>query len=291
MWPRHLSEIQRQLRLENWDAATPSGGALLVWNLSLHGDEFPGWTIAHIDRIVHPEGYRLISAIFSKEGDEAAVRLQIASYRSRARARRALLERMVAVHLPMLDRLADALGEISFGTPNGSSLMFLRGNIVVEAAQLGSQDAGVLELARLVDDLLTAMPSQSTGAVAAHTARIAVFASEQPASISARQNQPVWLTGLAGQNVSPFLSRTVALEAATGEPPPAVPMPDLELEGPSESRSPLLKLVAGSGELVVDEQGFHYVPAARGEQIVTMVSEGRKDQPVERTSWRVQVDE
>jgi hypothetical protein len=81
----------------------------------------------------------------------------------------------------------------------------------------------------------------------------------------------VRLTGLSGEDETLLSGAKLKIDATTGEPAPAVPMPDPDLDAPPGLRPPLMKFVAANGEVVASDQGVHYVPTIDGEQTVNLV--------------------
>ena len=99
------------------------------------------------------------------------------------------------------------------------------------------------------------------------------------------------LTGLSGEDETLLSGAKLKIDATTGEPAPAVPMPDPDLDAPPGLRPPLMKFVAANGEVVASDQGVHYVPTTDGEQTVIWSTREPKNRKTGRTSWRVQVNE
>ena len=70
------------------------------------------------------------------------------------------MERLASVHLAELTRLPDGPGEVAFGTADGASIIFLYGNLVLEAAKAGREDTAIPELVKALDGLLKSAPEQ-----------------------------------------------------------------------------------------------------------------------------------
>lgn len=155
-----LEAAKKRFDFHGWSQGDDAGQQHTVRAFSLNIDsDSTGW--AFEQRAVYGDsGY---ADYFHRLDDPSArAMVRVTEYDTRSAAETGLLETLsmsMAVTLPRLDAVRNALGDVAFGGHDelDQSVVFLRANIVVDVRSIGDKPISILDLAKRTDaQILTA---------------------------------------------------------------------------------------------------------------------------------------
>jgi hypothetical protein len=158
-------QLQKRFNFETWKAAPRGSAEISTAGLFDVGSELATWTVRRADRVNVP-GARLAHRSMWQQARSADVllRLDLVEAASAAAARELLLELLGQFQSPQIQRLADPpAGELAFGAPGDTVILFSRGNVVAMVRNAGRQVVPVMDFARLVDARLGQGTAASRG--------------------------------------------------------------------------------------------------------------------------------
>jgi len=152
----YREQLQSKFRFEEW--ASPAGGeagASIEGLATAAGDQLGGWTVARVDALAVPGARSARLSFWRGDGrrDDVLLRLDLVEAASPSAARELLLEMLGEFQSPQIARLADPpAGDVAFGVPDGTALLFARGEVVAMVRNAGRSVVAADEFARLVDE-------------------------------------------------------------------------------------------------------------------------------------------
>jgi hypothetical protein len=147
-----LEPFRSRYRFDDWRDARPEE-SIFVWRFFLGGQELPGHRPLRIDETAAAGWPPATDSLWA--GEAGPVRVDVYETSSRVEAGEHLLRLLAEFQSPLLER-TDGPGDVAFGMPNGSSIVFLRANAVVVVRNAGDEIEPVEPVARELDRLLAA---------------------------------------------------------------------------------------------------------------------------------------
>ena len=150
-------QLAQKFDFEAWKSA-PSGDATLsIGGLFDVGSELDRWAARRVQVVTFPRAQAARQSMWQESSSaEVILRLDLIEAASTAVAREIVLELLGEFQSPQIQRLADPpAGDLAFGAPGDSAMLFARANVVVLVRNAGRDVVGVVEFARLVDHRLT----------------------------------------------------------------------------------------------------------------------------------------
>jgi len=204
--------LKERFAFEQWATPAPRDENVFVWHFVPSNLALAGWTLQHLQLIEPvPAGDVRITDSLWTSGDERAKALHLNSYEcaSRTEARQQVLGVFADFQGPALERSDDA-GELAFVTPKKTTVLFVRGNLVVLLRNGGEKLANVAPLARSIDDQLTATPPKRPG--------IAMNAGVAKESVSAGRTVALTLPEPAEEESVRIIARGGEVRVEKGRP-------------------------------------------------------------------------
>ena len=193
----YLSSLKRRYDFAAWEHARRLDAELHVWRFAMAGGELPGLELARIDAAEpappsmavplqvaerrtrtrdakppppasQPEP-RLSKSFWRPVGaPQALINIDVYECASRPAAHELLLQVLGGFQTTQLVRRDDlGIGDVAFGMPTGTTLVFARGNLVHLARNASRDTQDVTGIARHLDQQLVDRPPQSGRAVRA----------------------------------------------------------------------------------------------------------------------------
>jgi hypothetical protein len=149
-------QLQERFDFAAWKEA-PSGAAeISTRGLIEVGSELGGWTARRVQPVNVP-GARAAHLSMWQQGASAEnlLRLDVTEAPSASAAREVVLELLGQFQSPEIRRLPDPpAGELAFGAPGETVILFARGNVVVMVRNAGRRVVAVTDFAHVVDGRL-----------------------------------------------------------------------------------------------------------------------------------------
>ncbi len=162
--------LEATFRFDEWREVKQLDTDLFIWQFFFLGEEFMGWQ-PHQVRNIEPDQETQqpplsMATLISVEGETPmSIRLDAHELASRAAALDFLLGSLAQFQLPYIERLVQAeeqgLGEVVFGTPERTCLLFVRANLVGMVRNIAREPINVEPFARNFDHYLASQPDQS----------------------------------------------------------------------------------------------------------------------------------
>lgn len=154
-------QLEDRFDFAAWKSAPDSPPDLSTRGLIEVGSEIGGWT-AHRVQPVSVAGARAAHQSIWQQGAsaETLLRLDVVEAPSAAAAREVVLELLGQFQSPQIQRLLDPpAGDLAFGAPGDTVILFARANVVVMVRNAGPRVVPVTDFAHVVDGSL----ARSTG--------------------------------------------------------------------------------------------------------------------------------
>lgn len=153
---RHAEYLRERHDYAAWERETAAESELLVGRFALRVEDLPGWNMIRLDQ-VPVEGARLAlqSLWGSAEQEGVLLRIDIIEMPDVAAARTMLLHLLGEFQSPEIARQTDArIGQVAFESPDRTTVLFVRSNVVAMIRNAGPEVIAVDEPARQLDDIV-----------------------------------------------------------------------------------------------------------------------------------------
>ncbi len=170
-----LEYLKRQYGFEEWRDRDRLQENLLIWKFFPGGDELSGWQPRRIQRVLPPDAETgavsdsprgrgdapaSIQSLWQRSdgADEALLRLDTFECGSRGDAHEYLLRLLGEFQSPLLRRAETAAGDVAFGFPRETVMLFARANLVLLLRNAGRAVQSLAPLAGQLDETLVSRP-------------------------------------------------------------------------------------------------------------------------------------
>ncbi len=154
-----LEAFRERHGFEDWRGSRTTDEELFVWEFFFGGRELPGFRALRIDTVEAPAWPLAIQSLWgsteSAEDEEQLVRIDVYECASRADADELVVRLLAQFQSPLIERRRNGLGDVAFGMPGDTSLVFARANVAVVVLNAGGEVQSVEPVAREVDRLFT----------------------------------------------------------------------------------------------------------------------------------------
>lgn len=149
--------LEARVGFAAWRQPEPGSERYQLKELTLSGDEMPGWTLLQARHVRVPGTPPFVRSTWARKPDEAdpLLLLDVHIPDSPASARSLALRLLGDFQSPLLTRDSAAdIGEVAFGDGSSNWIVFVRGNLVVWLRNGGRRVVPVLDAARALDAAL-----------------------------------------------------------------------------------------------------------------------------------------
>jgi len=149
--------LKERYRFDEWkDAGGAAAAADRTQALSFSGNEFPGWQLARQARqATDTPGVRSVTrTTWQGANRDELLGMDVVECDSPAAARETLLRMLGEFQGPQLAPV-NGIGEVAFGTPGETAIVFARGNRMATVRNAGRRVVPLGDLARALDALLS----------------------------------------------------------------------------------------------------------------------------------------
>jgi hypothetical protein len=248
--------LQRRFGFDEWTCRRVAGRRLFTWEYEPGFSRLDNWTAGRSRRIQGPDQRRISRSLWLPRGraGERELRIDVVECESGESAHVLLLDLLGSFESPLVDRLEDGeLGDVAFGgraARSPTTIAFARANLVLHVRDSGRPSGDVHNVCRAMDEDLTQGGGARPVAVAAGGVRVArgealpleprltdrdrakryyTFLTRS-GSVALDAGRPVYRPPPGGSDALEIVtvvpgvhtrSRTLDIEVATADPPPA----------------------------------------------------------------------
>ena len=151
-------QLRKRFEFDAWKSAPRGAAKASTVGLIEVGTKLGRWTARRAEKVSVPGARAAYRVMWQRAAaTEALLRLDLIEAPSATGARALLLELLGQFQSPQIQRLpAPPAGDVAFGAPGDTVLLFARGNVVAMVRNAGRRIVPVADFARLVDGSLAA---------------------------------------------------------------------------------------------------------------------------------------
>ncbi|MGH7710719.1 MAG: hypothetical protein ACREOG_05515 [Gemmatimonadaceae bacterium] len=153
----YVDVLKERYRFDEWkDAGRATAATEMTQALSFSGNELPGWRLARQTRraVQVPGARSLVRSTWEGSSRDQLLGVDVFECDSPAAAREALLHVLGEFQGPTLSAV-NGIGDVAFGTPGETAIVFARGNAVAAVRNAGRRVGALGDVARALDALLS----------------------------------------------------------------------------------------------------------------------------------------
>jgi hypothetical protein len=158
-------QLQARFDFASWKQAPSEAAEISTRGLIQVGSELGGWTARRVQAVTVSGARGAYQSMWQQGASaETLLRLDVIEAVSAAAAREVVLELLGQFQSPEIRRLpASPPGDLAFGAPGDTVMLFARGNVVVMVRNAGRAVVAVADFAHAVDGSLVRGTGTSPG--------------------------------------------------------------------------------------------------------------------------------